>query len=87
MHTCPLVDRVGHQEEGTSLRDSSVLLIAWSAQALGPGSTGPVFSCHKPLVCIPWVLSYHGVTCVACFGFDPVGVQNFSFAFMTLIYS
>ena len=61
------VDRVRHQEEGTSLRDQSVLLIAWSAQALCPGSTGPhpqTPSCDlqlpQALGASPWVLSYHG---------------------------
>ena len=34
------VDRVRHQEEGTTLRNESVILIAWSAKALCLGFTG-----------------------------------------------
>ena len=91
------VDRIRHQEEGTSLRDESVILIAWSAHALRPGSTSPnthTLSCGLQL---PQTLGASlgcrgniglpNVTCVACSGFDPLGVQNLSFAFMTFIYS
>ena len=56
------VDRVWHQEEGTSLRDESVILIAWSAWALSLGALilrHAVFGCLKPLV-HPFDAHYHG---------------------------
>ena len=79
------VNCVRHQEDCTSLSASHCTALTLLLRHA-------VFGFHKPLVhplgaLLPWQTGWPNVTCVACSGFDPVGVQNFSFAFMTLIFS